>query len=222
VTHVDYSARIQTVTLDDNPKYYDLIRAFERRTGCATIVNTSFNVRGEPIVCTPHDAYRCFMRTEMDVLILEDYLLLKEHQPLWPESKGHVEVDGDQPGPIQAAGRFLEPLREIYLGAFAPTAEELRRKQQLHISVTPQCLPTMWKDYTTVQSPEAIFKIPEALDRSSPDLLQMASAITHSWTPGLATERLRPVLIKLLELGQRFPATEPLKEEVSESIYVMF
>jgi carbamoyltransferase len=80
VTHVDYSARIQTVRRDTNPLYYDIIRAFHARTGCPVIVNTSFNVRGEPIVCTPEDAYRCFMRTNMDVLVLENFILLKEEQ----------------------------------------------------------------------------------------------------------------------------------------------
>ena len=81
ITHVDYSARVQTVSARTNPRYYNLIKAFQRRTGCPTVVNTSFNVRGEPIVCTPQDAYRCFMRTEMDVLVLENQLLLKEEQP---------------------------------------------------------------------------------------------------------------------------------------------
>jgi carbamoyltransferase len=81
VTHVDYSARIQTVRRETNPLYYDIIAAFGRRTGCPVIVNTSFNVRGEPIVCTPDDAYRCFMRTDMDVLVLEDFVLLKADQP---------------------------------------------------------------------------------------------------------------------------------------------
>lgn len=85
VTHVDYSARIQTVQRDTNPNYYDLLTAFERRTGCAVLVNTSFNVRGEPIVCTPEDAYRCFMRTEMDHLVLWPYLLDKRVQPAWTE-----------------------------------------------------------------------------------------------------------------------------------------
>jgi carbamoyltransferase len=80
VTHVDYSARIQTVRRDTNPVYYDIIAAFYRRTGCPVIVNTSFNVRGEPIVCTPDDAYRCFMRTDMDVLVVEDHLLEKAEQ----------------------------------------------------------------------------------------------------------------------------------------------
>jgi len=81
VTHVDYSARIQTVRREENPAYYDLIRAFANLTGCSVIVNTSFNVRGEPIVCTPEDAYRCFMRTEMDYLVLENFLLDKREQP---------------------------------------------------------------------------------------------------------------------------------------------
>ena len=81
ITHVDYSARVQTVSRDTNPRYYNLIAAFKRRTGCPTVVNTSFNVRGEPIVCSPQDAYRCFMRTEMDVLVLENQLLLKQEQP---------------------------------------------------------------------------------------------------------------------------------------------
>jgi carbamoyltransferase len=81
ITHVDYSARIQTVHPETNPRYYELIRNFAAKTGCGVLVNTSFNVRGEPIVCTPEDAYRCFMRTEMDYLVLENYLLVKWEQP---------------------------------------------------------------------------------------------------------------------------------------------
>jgi carbamoyltransferase len=80
VTHVDYSARIQTVSRETNPLYWDIIEAFRRRTGCPVIVNTSFNVRGEPIVCTPEDSYRCFMRTEMDYLVLENFVLSKNNQ----------------------------------------------------------------------------------------------------------------------------------------------
>ena len=80
VTHVDYSARIQTVERDDHPLYYDLIEAFRRRTGCPLLVNTSFNVRGEPIVCRPEEAFRCFMRTEMDYLVVGSFLLAKSEQ----------------------------------------------------------------------------------------------------------------------------------------------
>ena len=81
ITHVDYSARIQTVHSDTNARFYALISEFEKQTGCAVLVNTSFNVRGEPIVCTPEDAYRCFMRTEMDYLVLENVVLDKRQQP---------------------------------------------------------------------------------------------------------------------------------------------
>jgi carbamoyltransferase len=81
VTHVDYSARIQTVDRERHGRFYDLVKAFEQKTGCPVIINTSFNVRGEPIVCTPEQAYRCFMATKMDVLVLERAVLLKTEQP---------------------------------------------------------------------------------------------------------------------------------------------
>ena len=85
VTHIDYSARLQTVGPREHPDYHAVIQAFERRTGCPVIVNTSFNVRGEPIVCSPDDAYRCFMRTGLDLLVLEDSLLWKDEQPEFPD-----------------------------------------------------------------------------------------------------------------------------------------
>ena len=96
VTHVNYSARVQTINRQDNAEYYDLIREFDRRTGCGVVVNTSFNVRGEPIVCTPQDAYTCFMRTQMDYLVLWPYLLDKEDQPEWEEEgdwRDEIELD---------------------------------------------------------------------------------------------------------------------------------
>ena len=87
VTHIDYSARVQTVCREVNRDYYDLIKAFEEITGCGVVVNTSFNVRGEPIVCTPEDAYRCFMRTHIDVLVVGPFVLRKEDQPDWEDEK---------------------------------------------------------------------------------------------------------------------------------------
>jgi carbamoyltransferase len=86
ITHVDYSARIQTVHQETNPRFHKLLDEFEDATGCPVLVNTSFNVRGEPIVCSPEDAYRCFMRTEMDYLVLENFLLSKDDQPEWHET----------------------------------------------------------------------------------------------------------------------------------------
>lgn len=86
VTHIDYSARIQTVHESSNSRYYRLLREFEKRTGCPVIVNTSFNVRGEPIVCSPEDSYRCFMRTEIDVLVIDNYILYKSLQPVFVDA----------------------------------------------------------------------------------------------------------------------------------------
>lgn len=85
ITHVDYSARVQTVAADSSPEFHAIIKEFDRLTGCGVIINTSFNVRGEPIVCTPEDAYRCFMRTEMDCLVLGSFLLNKKDQPEWTD-----------------------------------------------------------------------------------------------------------------------------------------
>jgi carbamoyltransferase len=89
VTHVDYSARVQSVDPVRNPEFYDLIKAFEIETGCPVLVNTSFNVRGEPIVCTPADAFRCFMRTALDVLVIEDFILFKSEQK--PVNKDDID-----------------------------------------------------------------------------------------------------------------------------------
>jgi len=91
ITHVDHSARIQTIHAETNPRYHALVKAFKERTGCPVVVNTSFNVRGEPIVCTPADAYRCFMRTNMDCLVIENYLLLKSEQPQWEDDKAWLQ-----------------------------------------------------------------------------------------------------------------------------------
>lgn len=96
ITHVDYSARVQSVHKETNPRYHGLLSAFEKKTGCPVLVNTSFNVRGEPIVSTPEDAYRCFMRTEMDYLVIENFLLAKTDQPEWEKNddwKDEFELD---------------------------------------------------------------------------------------------------------------------------------
>ena len=96
ITHLDYSARLQTVNKSHKPDYYGVISEFEKLTGCAVIANTSFNVRGEPIICSPEDAYRCFMRTEMDVLVMENCILFKKEQPPWEEKgdwRSELELD---------------------------------------------------------------------------------------------------------------------------------
>ena len=96
VTHIDYSARIQTVSRENNQLYYDMIKKFDEKYGCPVIINTSFNVRGEPIVCTPQEAYVCFMRTEMDYLIMGNFLLDKRQQkPLGKDIDWRKEFELD-------------------------------------------------------------------------------------------------------------------------------
>ena len=95
ITHVDYSSRIQTVHKETNPRYYDLIKEFKKITSCPVLINTSFNVRGEPIVCSIEDAYNCFMGTNLDVLVIEDFVLLKNEQDksLLKDYKNKFELD---------------------------------------------------------------------------------------------------------------------------------
>lgn len=95
ITHIDFSARMQTVHKETNPRYWGLISQFKKLTGYGLIVNTSFNVRGEPIVCTPDEAYRCFMRTEMDYLVMGDFLLKKEDQAPWEEKDWQKKIGTD-------------------------------------------------------------------------------------------------------------------------------
>ena len=92
VTHVDYSARVQTVDKAVNPVYHALLTKFKALTGCPVVANTSFNVRGEPIVCTPEDAYRCFMATNMDLLVMEDVVLKKVDQPPSTQQNGRLHL----------------------------------------------------------------------------------------------------------------------------------
>jgi carbamoyltransferase len=95
VTHVDYSSRVQTVHIETNPRYYALIKRFNELTGCPVVINTSFNVRGEPIICTPEDAFRCFMDSELDILVVGDYLLLKKLQTQSLSSGNRVQYELD-------------------------------------------------------------------------------------------------------------------------------
>ncbi len=221
ITHVDYSARIQTVAREDAPAYHELIGAFERRTGCGVIVNTSFNVRGEPIVCTPHDAYRCFMRTEMDALVLGNCLLMKGDQPSWPEAKGHVEED-EPVRPVQGQEAMLAALRGIWARDFLPAAESLRGRGLVRVGTQLRKTATTWEDVGVPETREAIFAVPADADAARPDPERMAAALVRSWTPGPATDALRPVLVRLIRLGLRFPPRGAFEEEVPDSIYVLF
>ncbi len=224
VTHVDYSARIQTVVRDDHPVYYDLIRRFEDLTGCAVIVNTSFNVRGEPIICTPADAYRCFMRTEMNVLALGNYVLWKEQQPPWPEAKGEglenedvTKVErSDQPAAL------LRELRSLFHETVVPLSATLREQGALRITVAPAQASTTWSPIEERRPGRQRFEFPSEYDAPRLDPRRLADELVRDWMPGPATDALRPLLARLIALGLRYPAAEALEEEVSEAVYVMF
>jgi carbamoyltransferase len=224
ITHVDYSARVQTVVREDHPEYYDLIKAFEKQTGCPVIVNTSFNVRGEPIVNTPDDAYRCFMRTEMDYLALGPYLLKKEDQPAWPEPKGHIEEDDD----LKAKDHdyeetFTQAISDAFYASFLPAISGLA-KDSVHVATVGKRLPTTWTDIQEAASGKSVFAIPPDLDTADPDPRRMADAITRFWEPGPATDAMREVLVKLLDVGKKFPEKSDgaAEERVTHTMYVMY
>jgi carbamoyltransferase len=221
ITHVDYSARIQTVNAVEHGSYYRLIDAFKRRTGCPVVVNTSFNVRGEPIVCTPYDAYRCFMRTEMDVLVLENFILLKPAQPAWPEAKGHVEFDAEERQGFEEA--FLERLDKIFRTQFLPAAERLAATEALKISRKFRRGATTWVDAEEPADRRKLFEVPAALaGQSGEDPRAMAAALAGYFSPASAVGALEPVVAEVLRAGQDFAGPTDLEESVGDSVYVMF
>lgn len=147
VTHVDYSARVQTVDSDRSPDLHGLLSAFYAETGCPVLVNTSFNVRGEPIVCTPHDAYRCFMLTDIDMLVLEDRILLKEEQPPFIDpTPGYDPASEDMEAPEQPTPRSAlqvdPPLAErlandLFDTVVVPLAEKMRAEGKSFFAMGP-------------------------------------------------------------------------------------
>ncbi len=221
VTHVDYSARIQTIKKEDHPDYYELIAAFEKLTGCGVIVNTSFNVRGEPIVCTPFDAYRCFMRTEMDVLVLGKFLLFKGEQPCWPEDKGHVE-ENDDPKQAVSENEFTDQINEFFRTEFLPLAKKMKNSDTIHELSNPVQKNSGWMDSKEL-STEEIFTIPEILNRDLMDAEKMAKAIVTYWKYNDHSAEQISFISKLLKLGMNEKYEElKMDETVSDSVYVMY
>jgi len=224
ITHVDYSARIQTIRRDHHPGFYSLIEEFERQTGCAVIVNTSFNVRGEPIVCTPQDAYRCFMRTEMDVLALGNFVLLKQEQPPWPEGKGEglenedVTMDKGESHPEE----FLQELSEVFSKDFWPAAERLKAAGRLRVNEEFRKLPTTWENAGEPEGLKPLFELEKPLRESNPDPEAFAIALTNSWLSPDVAAVLRPVIARLVKAGLNHQLSVEMDEKVSESVYVMF
>jgi carbamoyltransferase len=220
ITHVDYSARIQTIVRDDHPEFNDVLRAFERRTGCGVLVNTSFNVRGEPIINTPEDAYRCFMRTEMDILALGNFLLFKGEQPPSSEPKGHLDADLVETEP--AASSLLNALTELWDEDFLPIALRWTAKDPLFMRQPFRQRASMWDDPKPGADMEHVFSYADALFEADADPHRLADAITKNWSNTEFGLAMNPLVASLISLGRKHARQDELVEEVSESVYVMF
>lgn len=216
VTHVDYSARIQTIKQADHRNYYNLIDAFRQRTGYGVIVNTSFNVRGEPIICTPYDAYRCFMRTEMDVLVLGNYVLFKAEQPAWDEPKGHDEHHKPDTANKDQETPFTRALGHIFREMFLPLAAE-------HTVDFDSNKGSMWQPVMNASTQEQ-FEILPALDSAQPSPQRMAVAIVQNWQKTDKTQAFAGLIAKLLEVANAHAqqGESKVEESVSDAVYVMY
>ena len=219
VTHVDYSARIQTICPPHHAEYYDVVRCFAETTGCDVIVNTSFNVRAEPIVCTPYDAYRCFMRTEMDALFLGNYLLEKDGQPPWLEST--LPVASKVESEIAATELQLrERLKKIYRKRFSPLKETAKPATEEWLAFSHS--ETTWSSCSEGKIDRTFFEIPPELDGVDGDPERMARVIVGYWKSGPITRPLQRVVALTLKLyaGQSMGPESP--EALPDSVYAMF
>lgn len=223
VTHVDYSARVQTVRRENHPEFYDVIEAFRNKTGCAVLVNTSFNVRGEPIVCTPQDAYRCFARTEMDVLALGNFVLARSEQPPSEafRAEGLEEQDADDSGEDHPEA-FLKSIRRWFHKGFWPVAEKIRRENQtlIHRSL-PDGLST-WVAADERSERARLFEFPPALLENKPAPRAFVRDLTSRWFGPAAATTLTPVLVGLVEEALKYPVRTAMSKELSDAIYVMY
>ena len=207
ITHVDYSARIQSVGDDGNQQYRGIISEFNKTTGYGIVVNTSFNVRGEPIVNTPYDAYRCFMRTEMDVLLLENFLITKHGQPEWREPQ-QSSKQFDEPNP-----KLLKQLEHIF--------DEDLSTATANIKPSLRSVPesgSNWRPWSSIQKasdkPFSFFHV-------SDDHKTSAAAISENWDNRELAQAIQPALIKMLMVGESF-TEDAASEKVPNDMYAMF
>jgi len=222
ITHIDYSARIHTVNESDHKTYYDVIKEFNNQTGYGVIVNTSFNVRGEPIICTPIDAYKCFMSTEMDILFLEDYLLYKNEQPLGNYYKGSIEKTDNKNEFNSRKDTLSKTLDKLFKRKFYPYCIDKSNTKMKLIDLNSYGKnKTLWIDIPS-QSKEDIFRLPNSKSDSGYNPNIYANEILSFWHNDELKENFRPILITLLKLGEKFPLEEDKCGIISESIYVMF
>ena len=216
ITHVDYSARIQSIDRRDHPEYHEAISEFKRNTGYGVIVNTSFNVRGEPIVCTPYDALNCFMNTEMDVLAIEDYILLKSEQRNPIFKKGTLTETAESRTIVKTSTE--SNLERKALKFFLKYIVPLSRQISNPLKMKPEISDSNWEDKAT---PFDLFRVPSG----DIDLENELELYLGFWSvfPSEAKSLLKPLITQLIKLKKKYPIEDYTGGDViSESIYVMF
>ncbi len=221
ITHVDYSARIQSVSQQAHPQYHAVIKAFEDITNYGVIVNTSFNVRGEPIVNTPHDAFSCFMNTEMDVLALENAIVLKEDMPDDNRIKGHIEKP-DEVAKVDKEDPVVKRLDHLYESTFQRAVKAMTRAVPERIVEHPRKLESVWREYTFTDAPHSLFLIPPVLDTDTVDVEAGVIEMLKHWEEPEQGKGFYSFLRAMLLLGNQYPIEEEEAEKVSDVMYEMF
>jgi len=215
VTHIDYSARVQTIDKEDHKKFYEIIKAFENLTGYGLVINTSFNVRGEPIVNSPADAYSCFMKTEMDILLLEDFILYKKDQKEIKLKKFVKNYNNKNTNKEEKLiNKKLKKIYKNYLLQYSkkPSATFKNENSKL----------TFWLDHQNEKDLNEIFIIDSDLDNLNSDPKKITNSILKKWRNDYSKKICEPLIVKLIILAKKFPLEENINTEVSDSIYEMF
>jgi carbamoyltransferase len=210
ITHVDYSARVQSVSREDNPNYHDLISEFKKLTGYGVIINTSFNVNGEPIICTPRDAVRCFMKTNMDILVLNNYILFKSEQ----EESELDKIDLNKPAvTVKPKDKkinkdALKMYNKFFPGLYAERSLIKEHEESSSLS--------NWIDFSETESNSIFSENMQVKDAE--EFLKHWKVIDHAKMP-----TIREFLDKLAVLSLKYKLDpEEIEESVSQSMYVMF
>ena len=213
VTHIDYSARIQTIEKNDHKKFYNAIKAFEDLTGYGVIINTSFNVRGEPIVNSPMDAYSCFMKTEMDILLIEDFVIIKKNQ----KKKLKKNIENLNNSNLSKEEKLIkQKLKKLYKDYFLNGSQIINRT--FNDKINKQ---SFWSNFDK-KDLRNVFIIEKDLDATDPDPQKMSKSIIKNWKNNSFGKAVQPFVVRLLSLAKKFPIEENINTEVSETIYEMF
>jgi carbamoyltransferase len=208
VTHVDYSARIQTVNKNINNDFYQIIEEFNRQTGCPILINTSFNVRGEPIVNSPQDAHRCFMKTNMDLLVLENFIIEKDN---------NIEIQ-KQPSNKKktvTVKKNLNFLRKDLIKIYSQL-KNINVKKYYHQS-------SGWHDSNQPENIKKIFEITDELDREIVDPAKMSKEILYHWKNKKFALDMKIIIFNLINLSKKIDqANINTSNEISKNVYEMF